>query len=674
MTDARDQLPTDGAAPDDEWVAWGHGSTKTRTKGHRHHHKHRSSSSSSSSRTHSSSGKRKHHHHHHHRHKVRNRIIAVLVIVVVVALLGCTAAFAYSAYGVAQEAQAMMGEVGNLQDELVTGDAEAMQASASVIEESAASMAGTVEGPLWQAASALPGIGTDVSNVRALIAAVQDLSANAITPLAGSAGDFDLSKLMDDGRIDVATIAQLADVIIEAAPAVQRTCTTIDEMEDGSIAQVNDIIDSAGEQLSTLNSLCGGLSELAPYLEDMLGANGTRTYLIAAHNTSELKCSGGFIGSVGTLVVDDGELELGEFGTFNDCNRDLEETGDRSNRAESVTAEEAALFTWTYGIHAGDSGVNPDFTREGELVKEMWEYVHTEDQIDGVIALDSQVLANFLAYTGSITTKNGAIIDGDNCVEYLGYELYWEYFNKNDYTEDAADKVDERFAEVAALAFDKVVDNIGSVGIMGLADALGTSADEDRLLVWMDDEDEEQAMVNLDVDGAVNTDPTVPELGIFFESRRASKLDWWSTSNTTYGKVSTNSDGSTTYSVTTTITNSITEEEVEMAAQYILGSTLNGKNKYDVYLYAPAGGTISNVDASHQDGKVRHYTIDGNQVAKVTVKIPAEGVTTITYLVTTSAEAEGELQIRQTPMAQDSSTTVSSSTSSLASTEAAKEE
>ena len=181
-------------------------------------------------------------------------------------------------------------------------------------------------------------------------------------------------------------------------------------------------------------------------------------------------------------------------------------------------------------------------------------------------------------------------------------------------------------------------------------------------------------MVNLDVDGAINTDPTVPEVGIFFESRRASKLDWWSTSNTTYGRVSTNSDGSVTYSVTTTITNSITEEEVEMASAYIVGSSLTGRNRYDVYLYAPAGGTISNVDASHKDGKVRHYTIDGNQVAKVTVRIPAESVTTITFLVTTSPEAEGDLQIRQTPMAQDSSATVSASTSSLSNTDATKEE
>ena len=677
MTDAYEGLPSSGnVAQDDGWVAWGHNSTKTRVRKKRGGHSsgHSRSSSSGSGSTHSG-GHRHRHRHHHHRHRVRNRVIGALVAVLVVALLGCTGAFAFSAYGVAGDAQELVAQVTVLQEGLSGGDAQAMQESAEVIGERAASMAATTSGPLWTAAAVLPVVGTDVSNIRALATAVDDLSQNALTPLAAAAGGFELDEVLADGSVDVAVIAQLADAVTVAAPAVQRTCTTIDEMQQGRIGQVNEAIESAGEQLSTLNALCTGLSELAPYLEAMLGADEDRTYLIMAHNTSELKCSGGFTGSIGTLTISDGTLTLGHFGSFNKANRDLENTGDTSDRVK-VSSEEDALFTWTYGVHAGDSGVNPDFPREAEMSKEMYETVHPNKQIDGVIALDSQVLQDFLALAGSVTTADGTVVDGSNCVQVLGHDIYWDYFAGDDISDDAGDEADALFAEVAGLAFDKVVANIGGVGIMGLADVLAANVEEHRLQVWMLDEGEQQAIEALGASGSINQDAAVPELGVFIESLRASKMGWWTTMNTTASKVSNNNDGSVTYTVTTTIVNSMTDAEVAQASSYIrgVGEDTPGSQKYALYLYAPAGGTVSDVSVStthtEYDG---YFTMEGTQVGKVRFWVDPQETVTVTYTVTTSTTAEGELQVRQTPMAHDSATTTTT-TATTGTTTAAEDE
>lgn len=630
-TDEGIVLPdADGVTQSDDWVAWDPGRSSRHSKHGSGHH---------------------HHHHRRHRRHIARRIVVVVVVVLVVALLGCTAAFAWSAYGVVTDAQELMGEADTLEEGLSEGDVEAIQSSAAAIEEEAASMGEAVDGPLWAVASALPGIGTDVSNVRSLAWAMEELSTGAITPLAEQAGSFDLSAVLSEDEVDVDAIVALADAFSVAAPAVESAAETVDGLEEGSIDEVNEVVESVEEPIGTLNSLCTGLDELSPYLEDMLGANGKRTYLVLAHNTSELKSSGGFTGSVGTLTVTDGIFKLGKFSTFSSADRDAD--GDLTNRAD-VTDEEDALFTWSYGQHAGDSGVNPDFPREAELSKEMWESVH-KGTVDGVFALDSAVLQDFLSAAGaSATSSDGTTVDGSTCSQVLGHDIYWDYFSSGN-TSKAGEKTDRIFAELAGLAFDQIVDNIGSVGVLGLADVLSENAGEKRFLAWMLDEDEEQALDELGASGAIGDDEAAPELGVYLETRLASKLSWWTTCDTVYSQISVNDDGSVSYSVTTTIGNTITSEEVDAvdASRYIVGR-LEGENYLDVYLYAPAGGSISDIQSSYtgEAGDPEYFTIDGVQVGKVFLTVEPESTQTITYTVTTSPSSEEELSLRTTPLAQ----------------------
>ena len=92
---------------------------------------------------------------------------------------------------------------------------------------------------------------------------------------------------------------------------------------------------------------------------------------------------------------------------------------------------------------------------------------------------------------------------------------------------------------------------------------------------------------------------------------------------------------------------------------YITGYNTAKRNRSDmidkVYLFAPAGGSISDVTI---DGYVpseyplKEGTYNGNQVWYVTLQTSGLETSTITYNVTTAANA-ADLTVRQTPTAQE---------------------
>ena len=132
--------------------------------------------------------------------------------------------------------------------------------------------------------------------------------------------------------------------------------------------------------------------------------------------------------------------------------------------------------------------------------------------------------------------------------------------------------------------------------------------------------------------------------------------------STQIGEGVKNSDGITTYDVTTTLTNTITSEEAASAPTYISGGNQNKRDVSDmldyVYFYAPAGGSISNFSVSEGglvgDIGVVDHPIYGLQVLNAHVHARAGETVTFTYQVTVSSNATESLTLRTTPLAQES--------------------
>ena len=273
-------------------------------------------------------------------------------------------------------------------------------------------------------------------------------------------------------------------------------------------------------------------------------------------------------------------------------------------------------------------------------------------------------LQAILGLTGGVITSDGEIVDGTNAVKTLLHDVYIRGLTN--------EEQDAIFAEVAELAFDKVTTDLGKVDLKDLMSVIGTGVSDGRLKLWMIDASEEALVQHLGCGGEVPTDETQPTLGIYFNDVTYSKIFWYLSTTTQVSAPTKNPDGSYSYTVTTTMHNNITKGEARDDSVYVTGYSGDKRAADDmlafVYLYAPAGGSISDIKstgyfaeagegdipfAGEMEGQMIERPLNGLGVWFGKTQMLSGESTTVTYKVTTSPKAAtDELAIRQTPTLQ----------------------
>lgn len=596
------------------------------------------------------SGGGHHHHHRHHRHRHRGRVVAIVVAVVVAVVLvaaGTFGALLYrSAMTVRDRASSVIAQASTLEEALESDDEEALSSVVDTIVAHVDVINDEVSTPLWDVATLVPVVGEDIRSVQTLGSAAYTLVNEALVPIADSVSGVSLSNLIQDGAINVDLVRTLSDSVEGAIPVVRSSVETITSLPEAHIPQLQEVLSEVQEPLGELQSALDLVEPVLDVLPQMLGADGqTRTYLVIAQNNAEVRSTGGLPGSWVTISVTDGVMTLGESTTLvNQPGFDV-----------PVSEEERIHLGMTIGTNAAQMTMTPNFVRVGELAQGYWEQAGY-GTVDGVISVDPIFLQRLLGLTGGFTASDGTVIDGTTAAEELLSGTYWKFGNDGD-------AQDEYFGAVAALAFEHVMNNLGSVELGDFLDVINESAEDGRLLVWMADETEEDVVMQAGLAGELGDDPTTPVLGVYINDATVSKISWYAAVGTAIGEGVENEDGTTTYDVTTTITNTITEEEAEAAPTYVSGSASDKRDTSDmldyVYFWAPAGGSISDFEVS-EGGTVREGStgteanIYGLQLRYFYIHARAGETVTISYKVTVSAEATEPLALKTTPLAQES--------------------
>ena len=581
------------------------------------------------------------------RHTGRTVAIVLGIIVALVLVAGATTGVMLynSAMTVKAEASELMAQASSLKDSLKNGDSDGLASSVDTIVEKTALINAEVHTPLWDVAALIPVVGEDIRSVQTLGRVATELVNEALVPVSSSLSGMKLSDIIQDGSINVGLIQALSSSLDGAMPVIEASIDTIAELPEAHVPQVAEVLGSVQEPVREARGMIENIKPILDVLPQMLGANGqSRSYLVIAQNNAELRTTGGLPGSWGMVTITDGQISLGEFSSI------LHDPGLRVD----VTAEEVNATSVDMGADPAQVNFTPDFVRIGEMAREYW-IQKGYGTVDGVIAIDPIFLQRLLALTGGFAAPDGATVDGTNAAKILLSDTYWKYGSDPDVQ-------DAYFTAVAGLAFDQIMGNLGAAGMTELWDAVETSGEDGRLLVWMVNEDEQQIMVDLGLDGSLETDPTKPVLGVYINDDTYSKISWYTASKTVIGEGVKNADGTTTYDVTTTITNTITPEEAYSAPLYVYGNNEAKRDNSDmldiVFFYAPAGGTISNLTAS--DGAVfSNYgivecSLNGLQLFRTRTHLLAGETATFTYQVTVSAEATEPLALRTTPLAQES--------------------
>src|ERR1700681_980643 len=163
----------------------------------------------------------------------------------------------------------------------------------------------------------------------------------------------------------------------------------------------------AGQQASftkakgTIGSAIASADEFArlvPIMNEMLGGNGVRTYLIEQVNPAELRPGGGFIGTYSVLEANQGSLKLVRSGNATDLIGTRAAPGGRGYVTPPGPLREFVPNTsWSFI----DSNFFPDFASNASA-GEMFAQPYLSSHIDGVIAFDYYAVAKMLELTGPL--------------------------------------------------------------------------------------------------------------------------------------------------------------------------------------------------------------------------------------------------------------------------------
>lgn len=584
-----------------------------------------------------------------HRHRKGERkkrrvaaVVAVIVAVVLVAFGVSGFMLFNSAKTVKSQAKETVEIVGGLKDKVTSGDFSTLPDDAKKIDELCSSMKKETSSPVWTMASFIPVYGGDINAARTMVDALSDVSSGALVPMADNLAQATPGKLFQDGTINVSALQAVADSLSDSSKVFKSANEKIQGIGDTHIAQVTELVDRAKDGFATLNGAVDAAEKVAPVLPQMLGANGqTRNYLLYAMNNVEIRACGGFGGSQGLISVTDGQMSIGEFVPRIGLSED--------EAVESVDEEDEALFGNHSNLYNSGNTYSPDWPRNSQRVAALWKSQYGQD-VDGVVGIDPVFLQYLLGLVGNVSLPDGTVVDGTNAAKVLMHDVYWNYPVKES---------DGIFASVASAAFDKILGGIGDVDVTKLVGAFERGAEEGRLIAWMRNDDEQNAIKETGIDASLPDpdDPSAdPVAGVYFNNLSFSKLDWYLNADTQIGQGVKNGDGTCSYRITVTLTNIMTQEEAGKLPDYVAAGASDAARddeRLNVSVFAPTGGNISDLTVEGTQFGLGAATWHGIPFYSGTVDLHAGETTTITYTLTTSAEAgDKPLTLRQTPTCQ----------------------
>lgn len=578
-------------------------------------------------------------------HTTRNILLLVLGVLVVLGAVGgfCAWRFYQQAMDVRDHELAAVEAVSGLQDVSQLRDADTMNAAIEQAQVHASAAKEIADGALWRVASYVPVLGDDVTAVRGMVDVVDGMVGETLPSLASTVQTLMNSGLSGggEGQLNLQPIVDAQDGFAKANELVQQQADAINALPQPHIGVVRSAYEQGKEQINKVADMLDQVSGMVQAMPKLLGQDGPRTYLLVAQTTSEQRSGGGLVGSLGTMQVDNGNISVGDFHS----NKEFVPLG------ESATAEEHDVFSGPlyFSFDVRDLFAVPDFSRTAEMLNTVWQRSEYACDIDGVIAIDPLFIQEMVRINGDITLDNGQVLTGDNTAEFMLNGIYKAF---------DPDTQDVYFEYVASAVMDGAFSNMTMDKMMQIAQAMGTLAEGRHFYAYTFHEDEAEYFQGVGFAKNAPDSETDPEVGIYMNEQNASKLGWYLRRSSTITRTACNADGSQTYHVTFSITNTLTSDEMASATTYILGGAQpgvdgivapSGTSAQRMLFYAPAGGSITNLTASGDVRDQENKTMDGkNLITNVAYIAPGETVT-FDFDVTTSAKAESDLRLDQTP-------------------------
>ena len=515
-------------------------------------------------------------------------------------------------------------------------------------EEDIRALEDCMNDPLYQAAEVIPAFREEMDAARELLDIARTANKSLIDPLLQLMERCPLSEI----KAETGFRADYAVSYLDFAESAFPVARDLMERMNGVDGHVLELADSDGKLRKISAEFSELISEAEPYVEYLpllrafLGEGEDRFYLFAAQNTAEIRASGGFPGAVGGLEIRDGLLSFVDFrDVYSVFNYGLP-SGVQLSQTEKTLFQGRMDLAW-------DADFSPDFERVAEIWAKAYESKNGIP-VDGVLSATPVIIQRLLSFLGEITLSDGTVLDGENAMRVLGHDLYFRYFSRRAGGNIAESNrvTDELFAETAKKTLELLISTAGVGHLRDYLDFTEECFSDRTLMLWMAREEEQAAVRRMGWAGTLNQDETKPQIGVFFNCTDASKMGWFLDIDVEIGEGATDGSGAKTYPVTVRFSNRITPEERRTAGRYILGTAGgSGGIAGSLYLFAPAGGKISNCRVS--SGQMQSASYRGLSLVWQSLIIRPESSVVIECDVTTAPTAESPLTLMQTPTAQN---------------------
>ncbi|MCL5783789.1 MAG: DUF4012 domain-containing protein [Patescibacteria group bacterium] len=452
---------------------------------------------------------------------------------------------------------------------------------------------------------AIPFVGGYYSDMKHLVSAASDeleaaqIITDSLTPYKDELG---LTGQATAGQDRVAQAVKILDKVLpnvdKVEPQLRKARDEVADIDTGKYPEKFGSTSVRSRMEEAKNFIIGAHiaitdnKQLIQEAPSILGAKGSKNYLLLFQNDKELRATGGFITAYAFLKIDQGHLST----TSSDDIYRLDERLLKACQSRICPLAPPAPIVKYLPEADGkprtawsmrDSNLSPDFPTSAKEFENMYSMLGDGTSFDGIITIDTQVVEELIALTGPIdvfgTTYSANTDPRCNCANVI-YEL-------EHYAEIASKGEADRKAVLGTLMQQLLAKLLGS-GTDKLPDFINTGiqlASDKHIMLYMHDPQAQQALSQVNWTGEIKqTDGDY--LHINDSNFAGGKSNLYVEEKVTYN-IKVDSQGKTTNTVT-----------IEYKNPQPFNTWLNGILRDYVRLYVPKGSTL--VSSKGSDEKV----------------------------------------------------------------------
>lgn len=570
------------------------------------------------------------------RTRTHRTLVTILMVLLLLSVLAGIAAFQLfrDIKQIKDHEEHTLSLINSFRDDDVLKKVDTMDQTIAEAQSESSQAEKIVHGPLISMIAHLPVYGNDVKAVQGMVDAADGITQETLPQLSSITRQLSTASLnTQDGQINLKPISQASAQFNKTNTGMQNRLQTLKSLPQPKIGFVNATYQESIEKLTKVSDKINELNNGIQVLPQFMGESGERTYIIVAQTTSESRSGGGLIGSMGSMTAVNGEITVNDFHPNSEF---IPLGGGAEADAESIFSGPLKM---SFDIR--DLTAYPDFSQTAQTVNTRWQRSPYAGPVDGVIMIDPVFVQEMLKIGGQVRLSSGTLLNGDNAAEYFSNTIYKEI---------PILQQDAVFASASRDALNNVLTNLDMDKLMKLANLIAPLAKDRHLYLYTFHEDEAAHFQGAGLAKNAPESEERPEVGIYLNENNPSKMDWYIHRKTTITRTSCSSRGAQTYHVSFSMTNEISQKDLNEAGWYILGGTLpftqSGTALERILIYAPAGGSISNI----KGGEFQQATLNGKPLMTGVSSIPPNGTVTLEFDVTTSDKATSDLMLDQTPM------------------------